>query len=87
MCEIVSGVECEHDDDELDLGDDPIEVLGDLVAVEYRRADGHTYRHTFNPETDELAYAKPGVLLLIGQFDVDGGGIGPDHDDGDDDED
>jgi len=51
-----------------------------VVAVEYARADGTVYRHEFNPETDALTYAAPGVLVIVGQFDVDGLGIWPDHD-------
>jgi|DEB0MinimDraft_6_1074348.scaffolds.fasta_scaffold01042_13 hypothetical protein len=79
LCEIVQGVECDHDDG-VDLGEGDLEAIGDVVAVEYARADGTVYRHEFNPETDALTYAAPGVLVIVGQFDVDGLGIWPDHD-------
>jgi len=79
MCEIVNGQPC-HTDGTIDMGQGDLEHMGELIAVEYVRADGETYRHEFNPDTDLLAYAAPGVLILAGHFDVDGGGIGPDHD-------
>ena len=79
LCEIVNGEPCDHADG-VDLGEGDLEAIGDLIAVTYARADGVPYRHEFDPETTTLTWAAPGVLVIIGQFSVDAGGIDNDND-------
>ncbi len=80
LCELINGEPCDHSEG-VDLGDpnEDLQALGDLAAVEYVRADGVTYRHKFDTDNTVLTYAAPGVLVIIGHFTVDAGGIDNDE--------
>lgn len=77
LCELVNGAPCDVSDSvEMPPDGAALPHVGFCDALLYTTADGDARDHEFDAAADaSIFYVRPGVLLVVGHFDVNFRGI------------